>query len=197
MLRFIPHTVRRTLEFGCGSGNFSALLKERLQTESWGVEIDPKAAAQATKKLDKVIEADAMLAIEEIPENSFDCAIFFDILEHLEDPYTLLTRIKKKMTDHGTIVASVPNVRYYRTMVDLVIHGNWDYKTHGILDESHLRFFTRKSIVKTLDNLDYDIVLIEGMHPTSSRTFTILNAILLGRIADVRYKHYAVVATPR
>ena len=197
MLRFVPDGVRTTLEFGCGTGGFSALLKEKLRTESWAVDIDQDAAEEAAKRLDKVITSDAMLALKDIPDGFFDCVIMFDVLEHLVDPYSLLTQLKKKMTQRGVVLASIPNIRYYRTMVDLVVHGNWDYKTHGVMDKSHLRFFTRNSIIKTFDQLDFDIVLMEGMHPTSSRTFKILNTVLLRRLADVRYKHYAVVARPR
>ena len=197
MLRFIPDTTSTTLEFGCGIGRFSSLLKETLHTESWGVEIDCQAAAQAAKRLDKVIASDAILALKDIPNGFFDCVIFFDVLEHLVDPYSLLNGIKEKMTEKGIIVASIPNISYYRTMVDLVIRGNWDYKSHGVLDKSHLRFFTRNSIVKTFDELDFDIAAIEGMHATSSRSFKILNALLIGRLKDLRYKHYTVVAKPR
>ena len=95
------------------------------------------------------------------------------------------------------IVASIPNIRYYRSFVKLVVHGDWDYKDHGILDKTHLRFFTYKSIVKLFNELAFEISEIEGKHPTSSRTFKLLNMLLLGAIGDIRYKHFAVVAKPK
>ncbi len=197
MLRYVSDGARKTLEFGCGTGGFSAMLKDRLGTESWGVEINSTAANKASKKLDKVIASDAMLALAEIPDDYFDCVIFFDVLEHLVDPYALLETIKGKLSEKGVIIASIPNIRYYRILSDLVLRGNWDYKDHGVLDKTHLRFFTKKSIIKVFDRLGYDILKIEGMHPTSSRTFSILNTIMLNRTSDVRYKHFAVVVRPK
>lgn len=197
MLKYIPQGTKTILEFGCGFGGFSSLVKEKLGTESWAVEIEKTAAQEAEKKLDKVINADASEALLQIPEDYFDCIVLFDILEHLIDPYGLLCALKTKLTKNGIIVASIPNIRYYRTFVDLVIHGNWDYKEHGILDKTHLRFFTYKSIIKTFNQLGFEMLELEGIHPTSSRTFKILNIIFLNLLSDIRYKHFAVVAKPK
>jgi 2-polyprenyl-3-methyl-5-hydroxy-6-metoxy-1,4-benzoquinol methylase len=142
------------------------------------------------------MNSDAAKSLDDIPNNYFDCIILFDILEHLIDPYTLLHALKNKLSSKGVIIASIPNIRYYRTFVDLVIHGNWDYKEHGILDKTHLRFFTYKSIVKMLNSLDFQILVLEGIHPTSSRTFKILNILLLNSLADIKYKHFAIVIKP-
>lgn len=197
MLKYIPQNTKTTLEFGCGFGGFSSLLKERFNTESWAVEINKEAAQDAAKKLDKVINDDAAKSLYIIPDSYFDCIILFDILEHLLDPFSLLCTLKTKLTKKGVIIASIPNVRYYRTLFDLVVHGNWDYKDHGILDKTHLRFFTYKSIIKMFNFLDFQIMLIEGIHPTSSRTFKVLNAFLLNYLSDVKYKHFAVVVRPK
>lgn len=197
MLKYIPCDVRKTLEFGCGEGGFSELIKDKFGVETWAVEIDEKSAKMASEKLDKVINCDAHKAIDKLPDNYFDCIIFFDILEHLVDPYSLLCVLKTKLTKEGVIVASIPNIRYYRSLVKLVVHGDWDYKNHGILDKTHLRFFTYKSIVKLFNNLAFEILEIEGIHPTSSRTFKLLNMLLLSAIRDVKYKHFAIVAKPK
>ncbi|MBA7607179.1 hypothetical protein ES703_14337 [subsurface metagenome] len=197
MLKYIPQETKTTLEFGCGFGRFSALLKETLNTEGWAVEIEREAAQEAAKKLDRVINTDANESLKAIPDGYFDCIIFFDILEHLVDPYSLLLSVKKKLTKRGVIVTSIPNIRYYRTFVDFVIHGNWDYKDQGILDKTHLRFFTRKSILKVFDKLGFKILMFEGIHPTHSRTFKLLNIILLNALSDVRYKHFVAVVRPK
>ncbi|MBL7106984.1 MAG: methyltransferase domain-containing protein [Phycisphaerae bacterium] len=196
MLKYIPQGIKKTLEFGCGCGGFSGLLKKKRNVEAWAVEIDKKSAREAEKKLDKVINSDALEALAQLPDNYFDAIVFFDILEHLVDPFSLLVAIKQKLTDNGIIVVSLPNIRYYRTFSKLVLHGNWDYKDHGILDKTHLRFFTYKSIINTFIGLGYEIQEIKGIHPTSSRTYKILNCLSLNAFADVRYKHFAVVAKP-
>jgi 2-polyprenyl-3-methyl-5-hydroxy-6-metoxy-1,4-benzoquinol methylase len=196
MLKYIPQDIKTSLEYGCGYGGFSCLLKQRFNTESWAVEINQEAASVAMKKLDHVINHDAIESINDIPEHYFDCIILFDILEHLIDPYYLLRELKTKLTDHGLIVASIPNIRYYSMLKQLVVYGNWDYKDQGILDRTHLRFFTYKSIIKMFVQLNYTILQMEGIHPTPSRTYKILNLLLLNFISDVKYKHFVIVAGP-
>ena len=197
MLKYIPKNAARTLEFGCGCGNFSALIKETCKAETWGVEIEDKAAKEARHVLDKIINADAHEALKQIPNNYFDCIILFDILEHLVDPYSLLSDLKIKLTPKGVIVLSIPNIRYYSKFFDFVVHGNWDYKSHGILDRTHLRFFTYKSIQKVLQELEFNIVKIEGIHPTSSTTYKLLNLFSLNAFSDTKYKHFAIQIIPQ
>ncbi len=197
MLQYIPKQSKKTLEFGCGHGGFSSLIKERLGAETWAVEIDEASAKTAAAKLDKVICADAHQALTQLPDNSFDCIIFFDILEHLVNPYSLLSDVKAKLSPGGVVVASIPNIRYYRAFAEYVFGGDWKYRQHGIMDKTHLRFFTRKSIIRMFDELDFEILTIDGIHPTSSRTYRILNILLAGTLSDVRYKHFAVVARPK
>jgi len=197
MLKYIPQSTKRSLEFGCGCGGFSTLLKKALGVEAWAIEIEQQSAKVASQNLDKVINSDALESLDKLPQNYFDCIIFFDILEHLIDPYNLLNEVKTKLTTNGVIVASIPNVRYYRTFIKFVLHGNWDYEDHGILDKTHLRFFTYKSIRKMMRDLDFDILVLEGIHPTSSRTFKLLNIVLLSALSDVRWKHFALVIRPK
>lgn len=197
MLKYIPEDIKTSLEIGCGSGGFLSLVKQRFNAETWAIEIDEEIAEQAAKRIDKVIIGDAIVSLGEIPDKFFDCIILFDILEHLPDPESLLYALKTKLSGDGVIVASIPNIRYYRTFVQLIVHGNWDYTDQGILDRTHLRFYTHKSIIKMFNELEFEILRMEGIHPTSSRTYKIFNAILLNSFADVRYKHFVIVARPR
>jgi 2-polyprenyl-3-methyl-5-hydroxy-6-metoxy-1,4-benzoquinol methylase len=196
MLRYVPPASRKTLEFGCGRGGFSSLVKQRLAAQTWAVEIDKTSAAAAAAKLDKVICADALDALGQLPENYFDCIIFFDVLEHMINPYSLLDGVRTKLAAGGVVVASIPNIRYYRAFVEYVFGADWRYRQQGVMDKTHLRFFTKKSILRMFDELGFEILAIEGIHPTSSRTYKVLNLLLLGSIRDVRYKHFAVVARP-
>ena len=196
MVKYIPNDVKTTLEFGCGVGRFSAMLKSRLGAEVWAVEIDEAAAREATKRLDRVINADAFEALGSLPDSYFDCIIFNDILEHLVDPYGLLWAVRDKLTPHGVIVCSLPNARYCDNYIEFVLHGNWDYREAGILDKTHLRFFTYKSIRKTFEQLAFEIIALEGMHPSGSKKLKLLNAILLNALRDLKYVQYAVVAKP-
>lgn len=197
MLKYLPKGIRRTLEFGCGFGGFSSLIKKTYNAEVWAVELDEKASLEASKKLNRVINKDADASLSDVPDHYFDCIIFLDVLEHLVDPYTLLKKIKSKICGNGIVLASIPNIRYYRAFVSYALKGEWPYKEHGIFDKTHLRFFTYKSIIKMFDDTGYEILLIEGIHRTSSRTYKLLNCLLFNSLRDVGYKHFAVVAKPK
>lgn len=199
MFKYIPENVKKTLELGCAEGNFSELVKTNFGAECWGVEIDRQAAEVAAAKLDKVINVDVNKCLDEIPDNYFDCIICNDILEHLADPYTLLIDIKAKLTAESVVVASFPNVRYCRNLFELVVRGNWDYKEHGILDKTHLRFFTYKSLVKLFQQSGYKLLTIEGLEPERNiKTIAVrlLTVLFLNKFKDIRYHHFACVARP-
>jgi len=197
MLKYIPKDVKTTLEFGCGFGGFSALVKGKFGAETWGVEIDKKAAQGAAKKLDKVINADAVDSLGEIPDNYFDCIIFLDFLEHLMDPYSLLVSMKQKLTCEGVIVTSIPNIRYYRNYIDFAIKGNWDYQDAGTLDKTHLRFFTYKSILKMFERLGFEVLLMEGIHATRNKKLRLLNFLFFKALEDLKYLQFVTVAKPK
>ena len=190
MLKYIPAGVRTTLEFGCGYGKFSSLIKNKFGAETWAVELNSQAAQQAATRLDKVINADAMEALKDIPDNYFDCIIFLDILEHLVDPYSLLVSVKTKLATKGVIVTSIPNVRYYRNLINLVIKGNWDYQDAGTLDKTHLRFFTYKSILKMFENLGFEILVMDGCKPTRNKKLKFLNMLLFNALEDLKYLQF-------
>jgi len=196
ILPYIPEDASIILEFGCGCGTFAQLIIERYGSEYWGVEICPEAAEIASKKLDKVLACDAAESINQLPDNYFDCIIFNDVLEHLADPYTLLKLLKIKFTDKGVIVASIPNVRYWTNFKKYILHGSWEYTEVGILDKTHLRFFTLSSIKNTFKNLGYEIITLDGLRPRRSKTLKLLNILFLGKLSDVKYLQFACVARP-
>ena len=194
ILPFIPGYVKKTLEFGCGQGDFSVLLQERLHAETWAVEIHKPSAEVAAKKLHRVFSADADQAMQDLPNDYFDGIFFLDLLEHLVNPYELLSKCREKLSPDGVIIASIPNIRYYRAFVKYVFSGNWEYQNHGIMDITHLRFFTYKSIREMFESLEYTIQTLQGLHPTSSKTYFWLNLASLNRLWDVRFRHFIVVA---
>ena len=201
MLQYIPQESHTVLDVGCGCGNFGQLLKKTRRVEVWGVELNENAAAVAASKLDHVICA-AFDSCLNLPIQSFDCIIFNDVLEHMVDPFTALLYAKKLLRDGGVVVSSIPNIRYFVTMWDLLVHKNWQYAESGILDRTHLRFFTRHSMISTFSDLGYCVDCIEGINPIekfnpeSSRRFRLLNRLFFNQIEDMRYLQFAVVARP-
>jgi 2-polyprenyl-3-methyl-5-hydroxy-6-metoxy-1,4-benzoquinol methylase len=196
MLGFIPKNVKRTLEFGCGCGLFSELVKKELDAECWGVEIEEKYAQIAAEKLDRVIRSDAGDSIAILPDGYFDCIILNDVLEHLEDPFSLLENLKSKVTSNGVVVLSIPNVRFWNNLRAFIWRGEWDYEDAGILDSTHLRFFTHKSLLRMFQKLGYEVLNIEGLRPTHNKKFRVLNFLLWNRLWDARYHQFACVVKP-
>jgi len=197
MLAFIPSGVQTILDIGCAEGFFGALLKKTLNAEVWGVEMDAEAAMRAREKSINVLVGDITHLLEELPETYFDCIICNDILEHLADPYALLSALKRKLDKKGVIVFSLPNVRYFGNLKNFLMQKDWQYQDEGILDKTHLRFFTEKSIRRMFGDCGYEILTIRGINPTRSWKFTLLNILTLGNLSDARYLQFAGVAKPK
>jgi 2-polyprenyl-3-methyl-5-hydroxy-6-metoxy-1,4-benzoquinol methylase len=196
MARYVPVTARRILDVGCAEGVFGADLKKRNQAEVWGIELVPSIAEQAGRRLDKVFCGDVSQQLQNLPDGYFDCAIFNDVIEHLVDPYAMLTAMQKKLAPGGVIVCSIPNIRFFRNLFNLVVRGEWRYEDAGIMDKTHLRFFTKKSIREMFDSLNYRILKLEGINATPSWRVKLLNYLTLGSLSDTRYLQFACVAQP-
>lgn len=152
---------QRILDVGCGSGVMANELKQKLNAEVWGIELFEDAARKASAKLDKVILGKVEDAIEQLPDNYFDTIIFADVLEHLVDPYQVIEVIKNKLRKNGEIIASIPNVRHW-TVIKNLIEGKWDYENAGLLDKTHLRFFTLKSAAELFVNAGFNVLDIKA-----------------------------------
>ena len=162
MLGFIPRQAARLLEVGCGEGQFGRRLKEGSQREVWGVEIAAAAARVAEQQLDRVLSGDISALIDDLPASYFDVVVFNDVLEHLIDPEDILARIKPHLSERGVVVSSIPNIRFFPIFHDLLVHGRWEYEESGILDRTHLRFFTIESIRAMYERLGYEVLTARG-----------------------------------
>jgi len=184
LIPLIPEKANCILEVGCGEGMTGKELKKRVGVFVAGIELNENAAELAGDVLDDVIAGD--IEKIEIPYNpaSFDCIIFADVLEHLVDPLSALQKVKKVLKKDGTIIMSIPNVQFYGVVHEL-IEGNWTYQKEGILDETHLRFFTLKEIEKLVKNAGLYIKGIEETLDPKYENFQNKSpaAIKLGRIS--------------
>ena len=151
LLARIPLTAQSILEFGCGSGSLGAAYKLRNPSVRYlGVEAMPGPAAEASACLDQVWHADAEcddLFGDDPP--LVDCLVYGDVLEHLRDPWACLARHLRCLAPDGVVVACIPNVQHWSVLAQL-LQGQWPLEDQGLFDRTHLRWFTRHSILTGL-----------------------------------------------
>ncbi|MFN8035243.1 MAG: class I SAM-dependent methyltransferase [Acidimicrobiia bacterium] len=137
---------KRVLDVGCASGYLGAALARR-GCRVVGIELDAMDAAEAKNVLDDVVIGDVeeMDLVTAFGEGSFDVVVLADILEHLKDPTRVLRQARAILRPGGFVVASIPNVAHGSVRLAL-LHGEFTYQPTGLLDETHLRWFTRRSV---------------------------------------------------
>ena len=143
----LPAGPARVLEIGCGGGGTLAWLKETGRA-GWtaGIELSAEAAEVARARVDDVRCGDAGALMSQFPPASFDLVLCLDVLEHLADPWAALESIRSLLRPGGRIIASLPNVRHHSVVLPLLFGGRWEYQEAGIMDRTHLRFFSRRGI---------------------------------------------------
>lgn len=195
MLPYIPNGIDKVLDVGCAEGMFGAILKNERNVEVWGIELNVDAATIASTKLDKVITGSAEQVNEALPERFFDCIIFNDVLEHLIDPWSVLKTMTNKLKSGGSIVVSIPNIRYYKVLDDLLFHNKFVYQNEGVLDRTHLRFFTANTIKSMLTECGLIVELLKGLQwfPLPLR-YKIINRIAFRAFDDIKFKQFVCVA---
>jgi 2-polyprenyl-3-methyl-5-hydroxy-6-metoxy-1,4-benzoquinol methylase len=195
MLKFVPDSTRKLLEVGCGKGEFVAKLKATRALRTTGVEPYPDAAVEARKHFDVVLESGIDDAVTQLLGCQFDCIVFNDVLEHMVDPWAVLRAIKPLLTETGCVVASIPNMRYWPVLNDLFIHANWEYADTGVLDRTHLRFFTRSTISELFTSSGYRVERMEGINAIELPwKVALLNRLIGQRFDDTRFTQFACVA---
>lgn len=195
MLKYLPQDAKKVIEVGCGNGCFSEEIKKRNNAEVWGIELMEEEAAIASKVLDKVFAGECEKHIDSLPDNYFDAIYFNDVLEHLVDPYSVLKKIKSKLAPNGVLISSIPNVRYHNTFMKLLIKKDWKYESYGVMDFTHLRFFTEKSIIRMYEESGYTIKVSEGINKSRSIKPYLYNIPVLFTQLDIRFPQYATVVS--
>ena len=148
----------RVLEFGCATGYMTEVLKNRLGCTVVGIEIDRDAAALAEQYAERVIVGDAETIdyAAELAGEEFDVVLFADVLEHLKEPADVLRRVRPFIGENGVVVASIPNIAHASVRLAL-LGGEFRYREWGLLDDTHLRFFTRASIQDLFEETGYAV----------------------------------------
>lgn len=152
---------RDVIDFGCATGYLSNLLQKKGCTVT-GIEINVDAAKIAEKYCQQVIVADldfvSLTAI--LPSHKFDVAMFGDVLEHLRNPSKTLKETKQILKEDGYVIASIPNIAHAAIRLSL-LQGRFEYTDLGILDNTHLKFFTRKTVKDLFEKAGYLVEIID------------------------------------
>ncbi|MBN2765257.1 MAG: class I SAM-dependent methyltransferase [Paludibacteraceae bacterium] len=195
MLRYIPNEAITILEVGCGEGSFCNLLK-RNDREIWGIEINSIAAVNAAKECNKILVGDFDDLYPQLPKNYFDLVIFNDVLEHLYNPWETIRKVKSILKPNGLLISSIPNFRYVGNLItEILIEKDFRYKPEGgILDDTHIRFFTSKSILRMFTDEGYEVLIHEGLRPCKSWKEKMVISLSMGFLKDARHKQFATVA---
>lgn len=188
---------RRILEIGCGSGAFRSHFAGSV--EYWGVEPEAAPAADAARSLSKVLHGTFDKCRSEIPTAYFDLVVCNDVIEHMTDHRAFLREIQEVMAPAAMIVGSVPNVRLLSNLARLLVQRDWRYLDSGVLDYTHLRFFTEKSLRRELELSGLRVEEVIGINPLGGKdaglarllktAVSLIASLLMGR--DTRFVQYA------
>ena len=182
----LPEHAENVLEIGCGDGATLNWLRETGHAQ-WltGIEINPEAAEVAFSRLDKIYQGDADLHLKNMPPQSQDLVLCLDVLEHLQDPWQTLKRISALIKPGGSLIVSLPNIRHYSVLLPLLFKGQWEYREAGILDKTHLRFFSRQGALELLESAGFSQIQTLSTYAWGNRdewvdkaTFGVLNEFL-------------------
>ncbi|WP_459500763.1 class I SAM-dependent methyltransferase [Bacillus sp. C1] len=146
LLKHVKEGWKEVLDIGCSGGGLGAAIKEKGARVS-GIDLFAEAVEKAKGKLDHVIQGNIETMDLPYEEEQFDCIIFGDVLEHLFDPWAVLEKVKPYLKSDGVILASIPNISHISVLTSLLA-GNWTYTEHGLLDKTHIRFFTFNEMIR-------------------------------------------------
>lgn len=200
MFKYVPENAQRLLDVGCNTGTFGAGLKIANKTiEVWGVEPDVASATKAALVLDHVLNCCFEEQVE-IPDRYFDVITFNDALEHFVDPWAALRLAKTKLRTDGVLVVSVPNILNKENLFHMLLERDFQYENDGIRDRTHLRFFTIKSIQRTIEESGFSVVRAEGINEawySSSVIVRVAYRLFAEQLRETKYRQIAVVAKLR
>ena len=197
LLSAIPSDARLVLDVGCAAGLLGREIKaKRPGVVVHGIDRASEALGAARRNLDRVFVADLE---EKLPQlgGPYDCLVFGDVLEHLVDPWTALRSLVAQLQPTGYVVASIPNLRHYKLLRDLVIRGRFTYRESGILDSTHLRFFTRREMERLFDSAGLEVVSCQPQYRGGNWLLRFADAASFGGLHEFRAFQFVLVGRRR
>lgn len=202
----IPPHCKTLLDVGCGAGRVAKAFKdERPHATAVGIELCEEPARAAADLLDDVIVAD-LERMDAIPyaHGHFDAIMFADVLEHVHDPHRLVSVLKPYLAPDGVIACSIPNVKHWTVVFDLLVRDRWEYADAGLLDRTHVHFFTLESIDALLQQTGFEAASVSCVRQPMPEQLLALVDVSVGFGADreetlgrLEAYQYLIAATPR
>lgn len=166
LLPWVPRDAKSALDVGCGKGGFGITLRQALGDSARlvGVEAVHEQAqvARLGHGFDEV-RAGYFPGVLDDSDERFDLVSFNDVLEHVYDPWTTLSQVHSKLTPDGRVFATIPNIQYAPVMWQL-LRGRWDYTDYGTLDRTHVRFFTRATMIELFHKCGFEVETCVGIN---------------------------------
>ena len=152
ILPLLPSYSELVLEIGCGNGATLRYLKEQgLCKQVHGMELTEAMGKEAKPHVDQLWVGDAEVLIHSMEASQYNVILCLDVLEHLVDPWSFVAQLSRVLKPGGCVIASIPNLRTFTVIWNLLVRGRFDYASHGIMDQTHLRFFTKKTAIELLN----------------------------------------------
>jgi 2-polyprenyl-3-methyl-5-hydroxy-6-metoxy-1,4-benzoquinol methylase len=153
------------LEFGPANGRMTKYMKETLGCKIYAVELDEKSANDTRIYCEEILTGDIEQYkwLELYKDIKFDYIIFADVLEHLYWPEKVLNSSKKLLESDGSILISIPNISHNSILIEL-FNDRFTYHDTGLLDNTHIRFYTKKSFKNVLKKLNFTVLYEETVY---------------------------------
>lgn len=200
----LPAAAQTILDVGCGRGGFASSLRRAYGSGARLVGLEPvldqAETARASQAWDAVHHG---YFPDDVPgtEGPFDLIVFNDVLEHMVDPWSALRACHDHLVPGGRVFATIPSIQYAPVLIR-VARGRWDYTDDGTLDRTHLRFFTRATMVEMFEDCGFRVDSCTGVNSVENRWAGDPNRIrrlakrgLARALGDARYVQFVVVAT--
>lgn len=203
LLDLIPNESRKgtILEIGAAKGNTLLYAKKNEYAQKiYGIELFNLLTEQEKSEFDGFHIGNIESIAFPFSDVSFDVIICGDVLEHLIDPYALVKNLKKYLTPNGVLIASIPNIREWTTLKNIIFRADFCYQDSGILDKTHLRFFCKKNAIDLFENQNYTIKRVESNFLNRKMSLTrkirtyIFQKLTLGQYIDFKTVQYYIVA---
>jgi 2-polyprenyl-3-methyl-5-hydroxy-6-metoxy-1,4-benzoquinol methylase len=181
-VELLPKPLGRVLDVGCSEGRLAELLRSRGATHVAGIELDEEFSAAARERYDEVVQGSVPEDLSWEP-GSFDTILCYDILEHIYDPWSALARLERLLAPGGQLHISIPNARHKDVWLPLVRGGTFNYAPAGLLDVTHMRFFTRSDAERMMEAAGLRHLSTTCVPPTS-RKRRLASALTRGRAVE-------------